>query len=508
MRRRFPRIAVLCLLLAALLPIGLFAGVRLTQAASPKIHLEPCCDPTSGTPASNFRIKGTYFGATEQVTITFDSAQIGIATTDSTGVFKTKLKVPATAQPGKHTVTAHGQTSGLSASATFLVRTTWEGFGYLPFGGRYNSFENTIAPGNVANLTLDWSYAAGSAVVSSPAEVHNVIYAASQSGTLFALADATGASAWSYPIGSAVASSPEVEDQVIYIGADDGKLYAISTAGAFLWSGATGGAIRSAPVDAEGLSGSVDAMIIAGSNDGSLYAFNADGCGAGVTSCSPLWTGATGGAINSSPSYNRGVVYVGSDDGKLYAFNVYGCGAATCAPLWTGATGGAITSYPAVVNGVVYVSSSDGKLYAFNSAGCGSATCSPLWAGVTSGTNLSSPAFAKGAVYVGASDGKLYAFSAAGCGAATCAPLWTGATGGAIASSPAIANGLVYVGSDDGKLYAFKVGCASGGASCAPLWTGVTGGAITSSPAVANGVVNVGSDDGKLYAFHLPGATP
>ena len=61
------------------------------------------------------------------------------------------------------------------------------------------------------------------------------------------------------------------------------------------------------------------------------------------------------------------MVYVGSYDGKLYAFAV-GCasGGGACSPLWTGATGAVIISSPAVANGVVYVGSYDHKLYAFD----------------------------------------------------------------------------------------------------------------------------------------------
>jgi hypothetical protein len=70
------------------------------------------------------------------------------------------------------------------------------------------------------------------------------------------------------------------------------------------------------------------------------------------------------------------VVYVGSNDHELYAYAV-GCRSdgGTCSPLWTGATGNAIVSSPAVADGVVYVGSYDDKLYAFKLTG---ATYHPL----------------------------------------------------------------------------------------------------------------------------------
>jgi hypothetical protein len=199
-------------------------------------------------------------------------------------------------------------------------------------------------------------------------------------------------------------------------------------------------------------------------------------------------------------------VYAGGVDGKIYAFAV-GCRSdgGSCTPLWTGATGAPIASSPAVANGVVYVGSNDGKLYAF-AVGCagGGGPCSPLWTGAVGDTSESSPAVANGVVYMGSSDGKLYAF-AVGCASSggACDPIWTGTTGGRIDSSPAVANGVVYIGSMDGKLYAFAVGCASGELTCTPLWARATGGHINSSPVVAQGRVYVGSWDGKLYAFGL-----
>ena len=229
-----------------------------------------------------------------------------------------------------------------------------------------------------------------------------------------------------------------------------------------------------------------------------------------VPSLGLAWTGATGGAVNSSPTVANGVVYVGSADGKLYAFAV-GCGngGGACTPLWSSAAIGALDSSPAVAGGVVYIGSADGKLYAF-AVGCasGGGTCSPVWSSATLGAIHSSPSVDAGVIYVGSNDGKLYAF-AAGCatGGATCSPVWSGATGAAIASSPAVASGVVYVGSDDHKLYAFAVGCASGGLSCTPLWTALTGGAVHASPSVLTGVVYVGSLDGNLYAFDAAGVT-
>lgn len=156
-----------------------------------------------------------------------------------------------------------------------------------------------------------------------------------------------------------------------------------------------------------------------------LYAFDAaDGsttCSGTPKICAPLWT-ATTGLVDDSPAVAGGVVYVGSNGlgGKLYAFDAAGntgCSGAskTCAPLWTAATGNAVESSPAVANGVVYVGSDDHNLYAFDAAGamnCSGApkACAPLWTATTGGPVHSSPAVANGVIYVGSWDSKLHAF--------------------------------------------------------------------------------------------------
>ena len=267
----------------------------------------------------------------------------------------------------------------------------------------------------------------------------------------------------------------------------------VSTLGQ-VWTGPTGGAVDSSPAVVNGIA-------YVGSADGKLYAFKASGCGS--PPCTPQWTGATGGAVDSSPAVQGGVVYVGSADGKLYAFNAKGCGSSSCAPLWTGSTGGAIHSSPTVAGGLVYVGSADSKLYAFNANGCGGASCSFTWAGATGGPIASSPSVGfvsklhATAVVVGSGDGKVYAFNSA-----SGAKFWSVITGGPVTSSPAFASNvskdleMIYVGSADSKLYALKAW--SGGV----VWTGQTGGAIDSSPAVAGSRVFVGSDDGRVYAYN------
>lgn len=272
------------------------------------------------------------------------------------------------------------------------------------------------------------------------------------------------------------------------------------------WTGATGGAITSSPAVA-------GTRVFVGSGNGRLYAFPAAGCGA--STCDPLWTAQTQGTVASSPAVANGVVYVGSNDGKLYAFDAAGstgCSGSpvACLPLWTGATGGPVRSSPTVVGSTVYVGSDDGKLYAFSATGCSASACAPLWTASTGGKVSSSPAVAGGRVYVGSEAGSLFVFDAAGAeecsgSPAACGPLWRASIGAAVTSSPAISGGQVFVGANDGVLRAFDAagaaGCEGVPLDCRALWSAATGGPIASSPSLSGGRAYVGSDDGYLYAF-------
>jgi len=291
-------------------------------AATASITLKPSVGP----PTTKVTVAGTGFGAGETVPVDFDATPVASATSSSSGSLSVTFKVPRAAVPGNHQVTAHGQTSGLTAMHTFLVRTNWDRFRFNLTNSGLNPHENVIGPSNVAGLRTAWTAATGSSIYASPA----------------------------------------VANGVAYIGSNDDKLYAFSAAGTAncsgtpktctpLWTGATSGTVVSSPAVANG-------VVYVGSMDGKLYAFSASGttkCSGIPKTCTPLSSAATGNSIiASSPAVAGGVVYVGSLDGKLYAFSASGstnCSGTpkTCTPLWTAATGTAIVSSPAVATGVV-----------------------------------------------------------------------------------------------------------------------------------------------------------
>jgi outer membrane protein assembly factor BamB len=430
----------------------------------------------------------------------------------------------------------------LAVGALVLSSCDWTQFRLGPEHSAYSTTESAIGVGNVGTLVERWTATTGGLVHSSPAVANGVVYVGSEDGKLYAFDAAGGALLWTAPTGGPIWSSPAAVNGVVYVGSDDGKLYAFDATGANcsgtpktctpLWTAQTGGPVRSSPTVANG-------VIYVGSEDTNLYAFDAAGAGCSGTpkTCTPLWIGATGGngPSDSSPAVANGVVYIGSElsrgyaglSNPLVAFDATGANCSgtpkTCTPLWTGQTGGTAApskSSPSVVNGVVYIGSSEpgyneNSVNGYDAAGtvgCSGApkTCAPLWTrdinGSISDGQDSSPAVANGRVYIGSTDvlGDLFGFAAYG--ATVCCTLQRGFTYAPTWSSPAVANGVVYVGSSNGKLDAFdalgNINCTN--EACSALWTGTTGGEVDSSPAVANGMVYVGSNDGKLYAFGLP----
>ena len=104
--RAFPRRMVSLLLPVAVLASGM--GRAVAVVGGPSITL----DPDHGPPTSRTVVTGEGFGASEVVVVTFDTKPVGSTTTDPSGSFSTTVRVPKSATPGDHPITATGQTSG------------------------------------------------------------------------------------------------------------------------------------------------------------------------------------------------------------------------------------------------------------------------------------------------------------------------------------------------------------------------------------------------------------
>jgi outer membrane protein assembly factor BamB len=438
-------------------------AVRLSQATGP--------------PTSTVQVSGTGFAAAKEVDVYFDATEVVLGFASPTGSFGPfPVKVPASATPGEHWISAEGRTSGPGEQVPFTVNTNWAQPGYSAARTGFNPYENVLSAADVSQVGQDWSYTTGGPVDSPPAVVDGLVYVSSggsgsppEGGSVYALNAATGARVWIYNTGHGL-TAPAVANGVVYVSSGQ-SLYALNAStGAKLWR-------QTAPTGQARIVAAVANGVLYVSTGASLYALKAS---TGAT----LWsyTPAIGG-VEGEVTVADGVVYVPT--GNLTALN-----AATGAPQWTFSSPDvSFTSAPAVANGVVYTGTSGGPVWALNAH-----TGAPLW-DYGYDDDWSSPTVADGVVYVyeveGEGDTTLYALNAS-----TGAQLWiydTNQAGGA--GAPAVANGVVYVNGFHGNLYALDASTGAG------LWSPPVGPSFF--PAVVNGRVYVGSGD-TMYAFGLP----
>jgi eukaryotic-like serine/threonine-protein kinase len=470
--------------------------------------------PTSGQAGITVQVSGSGFGHKEIVDVSFDTTLVAAALSSASksGTFSTSFVVPQSAQPGSHTVTATGQNTGSTASATFQipsptatpspsptptpipsptpppVMTDWPQFGFNPAGGRDNAAETKISTSNVTQLTQDWSAALnGGGGVPGAAVSGGIVYADDGTG-IDALDAATGKLLWFASTmggGSTVSSyiSPAVANGMVYAGGGNNVLYAFDAqTGATRWTFNPNGQLLSAPAVANG-------VVYSGDRGGHVYAL--DG-----TTGAVLWsfTVNVGDGVTDTPAIVNGAVYFVSENGIAYALN-----ASTGAQLWQSTIGspGEGVNVSAVDNGVVFVvsgapyPSTQGEVVALDAT-----TGATKWVANTPFYGTNGLALANGVIYVSTVSNGVYAFDEA-----TGALKWQVAVGMGY-SAPAVANGVVYVGAGTAYIYAFD---ATTGTTLATV--GNCGTQPYSSPVVANGVVYVGC--GTIFgAFHLPGTTP
>jgi outer membrane protein assembly factor BamB len=434
--------------------------------------------PNSGAPSTNLQVAGGGFPASVAVDIYFDTTDMALAVTGATGAFSgIAIKVPASAVPGTHWVTAVARgTSGKAAQAAFSVQTNWAQFQYSALRKGSNPYENVLSPTTVGSIDVDWIYTTGGAVISSPAVVNGIVYFGSNDANVYAVNASTGALVWKYATGNAISfSSPAVINGVVYVGSLDNSVYAINAStGVLVWKYTTGGPVNSSPAVANG-------TVYIGSEDGSIYALNAS---TGALS----WKYTTGAAIYaSSPTVANGTVYIGSED-----YNVYALNAGTGALRWQYTTSYYVLSTPIFANGLIYVTSGDGNTYAL------SASMGTVQWQVTTDAHYGSLAFSSGVLYANSGSGFVSALDAH-----TGSTLWTFVNGGFNDSAAVVADGVVYSGVavQDGLVQALDARTG------ALLWQYTTGNYVEATPTVVNGTVYAGSDDGNLYAFDLTGGS-
>lgn len=456
---------IACLLICSLFLHGNIASAA--PATGPSITLAK----TFGPPTTNLKVTGMGFGASETVVITFDANQVGTATTDSNGSFSTKITVPASALPGHHTVKATGNTSHLSAHATFVVRTNWAMSGFDPQGDNANPYENVLNTSNVSNLTQNWVQQFSSPSGNTPIVYNGILYEGANEFS--ALNASTGTPLWTYPISTDVAAA--AANDIVYVSSD--QLYALhAKTGKLIWSAQTG-SIYSSPIV-------VNNIVYVGSWDNSaLYAFNA-------TTGALIWTASTGSPVFGNPIVTNGVVYI---LGKyLYAFD-----AKTGSQLWKNSLTSGYGTTLAAENGILYTNVSNGTLSALNGI-----TGKTIWTTSINEGQLNdvAPAIANGVVYVAAN--YLYAFNAQ-----TGIQVWSTSLNDNPGCPPTVANGVVYLSETYDGFFTFNA------ATGKYIGSGGVGNNISNaSIVVVNGYVYstyLSSDENSsgLYAYHLPPST-
>jgi outer membrane protein assembly factor BamB len=440
--------------------------------------------PRKAWPGESLRLAGSALSADRSMPIDLGRVQVGVALTDASGDFQLEVSVPWDTTPGKTSIGVLDPAFGRLRYIIFVVG-DWQAFRHDASHSGLDTYETSLAPGNVSTMSTKWSHHTGNADygLPSPAVADGTVYIGTgQAGQVIAYDASTAHARWTHAMGAEVFSSPTVAEGVVYIGSSDGRVTALNgSTGGVIWSFNTGGTVptqetTSSPAVANGI-------VYAGSMGGLVVALQAaDG--------SPLWSHDLGAAVVSSPAVAGGVVYVGAEDGSVYALD-----ASTGATDWSYQTGDKVESSPAVVGGVVYVGSNDGKLYALDAS-----TGSVAWSYVTAGAVESSPAVANGVIFFGSSDRHVYAVNAT-----TGAKVWRFTAEDSVRSSPAVANGVVYVLSDDigvGHSTVYALSATTGTAQWS-YQTAFYGNqtVFTSSPAVSNGGVYVGSGGDTVYAF-------
>ena len=119
--------------------------------------------PAVGPPTTNVQVSGAGFPASTAVDIYFDTTDEVLAVTSATGTFSgIVVKVPASAVPGAHWITAVARgTSGKAAQAAFTVQTNWSQSRYSAPQRGVNPFENLLSASTVGTLDLDWLFPTG-----------------------------------------------------------------------------------------------------------------------------------------------------------------------------------------------------------------------------------------------------------------------------------------------------------------------------------------------------------
>jgi hypothetical protein len=413
--------------------------------------------PKNGPPSTSVTASGHGFDASTLIDVYFDTTEVQLATSDSTGAVTAAFPIPTDAQPGIHWVTLSERRNYSAAQASFNVYVNWLQSGFGQRKRSYNPYENTINYNNVAQLAPLWSAGLDGFANSKPPIVYvnnvyvrdtsQVVRAFSPAGKLLwkattpyssfpdaltpAAADgkvifsdfngnviaypylchtngATCTPSWTKNIGSAVGGGLTLRGDTLYAPAADGNVHLLNPK-----TGTPGTSILVSSTDA------LTTWIAFAANGGGFV-------GHGTHMAETLNNVGSSSDVNYSgtlsfPAVGAHTAYVTETDNFLREVQ-FG---------WADAVGGSgcyLQTPPVVVGGTVYA------------AGCNSvgaydaATGSAFWTTSTLGPSAGL-AYANGILY-GCVNSRLIAYAASYGG-----NLWSG---GYCSTAPVIANGILY----------------------------------------------------------------
>ncbi len=206
---------------------------------------------------------------------------------------------------------------------------------------------------DAGNLQQRWVYPVEgnlSPIVSTIAVSADRLYFGCTDFNLYALNTATGNLEWKFATGGEIWSSPVVDNNTVFITSFDKKVYAVdAVAGTKKWEFITGANDVATPL-------TLDGVLYVGSLDRNLYALD-------ETTGQSIWKSPVSGGnwFWARPVAANGLIFAPNLDSKVYAVN-----AKTGNIQASYDVGGQVASWPVVINNEVIVATQNGKLLGLN----------------------------------------------------------------------------------------------------------------------------------------------
>lgn len=347
----------------------------------------------------------------------------------------------------------------------------------------WNSEDWPIARGNPSltafvdvkmpdKISIKWTFKFDDVLLSSPVIAKGILYAAAQSGSIYAFSLETKSLLWKIQIDDSFESSPLYRNGFLYLGSFSGIFFKIDAKdGSILWKKEIGtriaGSANFLPNDSS--------TVFFGSYDSRFYALD-------TKSGKIRHSFAAKNYINGSPAARGGMLAFGSCDGNLYLIKG---SAVKTEKVYD--FGNYIAGSPVFHDNQVTAAAYNGTVKSYNTL-----NHKLLWEWEASSEEgfIASPATDGKSIVIGNKDGAFYALDAAS-GRLN----WEFATGGGIEASAVIIGDKVFCGAGDGYFYVLNLSSGKEIASFA------LNGIPYAGAAWYQGNIYCLTDKGVLYCF-------